>query len=274
MTLAARLARLEATTTPRDAVLAWLAEAQQFPTLPDYLAALRDAPREAWPLVRLAGQVETAVRARVKGTPQQVWGAVRRAVGDACFLVELVLQCNRAAHEVRDSAGLRWALLTKWSGLLSAEAELARLTRRADAEHAAREAQDWRDALALALTTLYAEEVARASLERRYFAGQGVLFPGLAQAWAELLERLEWLAEHAEQLHGPAGPDGATLDPAELRARAAEGAAQRASELADLARIAALELLGERERALAVLERRIEALLRPIAAVPDRDGSA
>jgi hypothetical protein len=273
MTLARRVAQLELGRSTSEIVLAWLAEAHAYPTLSEYLASLIDQPPEAWPLARLASEVETAVRARAKGTPQEVWGAVRRAVGDACFRVELVLQCNRAAHEVRDSAGLRWALLTKWSGLLSAEAELAGKEQPDDGAHAAREAQDWREALAFTLTNLYTEEAARSSLERRYFAGQCVLFPGLAQARAELLERLEWLAEHADQLHGLAGP-GATLDPAELRARAAEAAADRASELADLARIAALELLDERERALAVLERRIEALPRPSAAVPHQDPSA
>jgi hypothetical protein len=44
--------------------------------------------------------------------------------------------------------------------------------------------------------------------------------------------------------------------------------------LADLARIEALDLLGERERVAAVLERRMQALLLPTAAVPDQDGSA
>jgi hypothetical protein len=89
-----------------------------------------------------------------------------------------------------------------------------------------------------------------------------------------LVERLEWLARHADQLHGLAGPDGATLDPADVRARAAEAATDRAAELADLARIGAFELLGERERVPAVLERRLQVPLRPTAAAPDQDGSA
>ncbi len=259
MTLATRLARLEAGTTPRDAVLAWLEEAQAYPTLPAYLAAIRDAPREAWPLVQIAAQVEAAVRSSAKGTPQVVWGAVRRAVGDACFRFELVRQGNLAAREVRDTEGLRWALLTTWSRLLAAEAELARITRQPDAEHAAREAQDWREALACTLTNLYTEELARASLERRYLAGRSLLFPALAHEWRDLVERLEWLAEHAEQLHGPV-PGALSVAVAELRAQATEAAADRASELADLARIEALELLGERERARAVLERHLRAL--------------
>lgn len=265
MRLAARLARLEAGTTPRDAALTWLEEAHAYPTLPEYIAAIRDAPREEWPLVRLARQVEAAVRATVKGTPEEVWQAVRRAVGDAFFLVELVLQCNLAAREIRETEGLRWALLTKWSGLLAAEAELARVTRHGDPEHAAREARDWQDALAFTLTNLYVEEAARVSLERRYLVGRGVLFPALTQEWADLVERLAWLAEHADRLPWLDAPDNATLDPADLRARATEAAADRAIELADLARIGALDILGERERARAVLERRMPPMAGPDA---------
>ena len=262
MTLARRVARLEAEVRPRDAVLAWLAEAHAYPTLPEYIAAIRDAPREDWPLVRIAGQVEAAVRATTKGTPPEVWQAVRAAVGNACFLFELVLQGNLAAREVRDIEGLRWALLAKWSGLLVAQAELACVTRHGDPEHAAREGRDWHDALAFTLMNLYTEEAARSSLERRYLAGRCVLFPALAQEWRDLVERLEWLANHAEQLHGPV-PGAPSADVAALRARAAEQAPARSLELADLARIEALDMLGERARAFAVLER----LLSPMAPV-------
>ena len=253
MTLATRLARLETATTPRDAVLAWVAEAHEYPTLPEYIAAVRDVEPEDWPLARLARGIETAVRARVNGPEQEVWQAVRSAVGDALFLVELVLEANLAAREVRDVAGLRWALLTKWSGMLAAEAELARVTRHGDADHATGEAQDWRDTLAVTLTELYSEEFARASLERRYLAGRSMLFPAPAQEWADLVERLEWLAKAADRLSG-ADPGSASLDVAALRSQASEGAPVRAQELADLARIHALDLLGERERVLAVLE--------------------
>ena len=47
MTLARRLAKLEASRSPTEVVLAWLAEAHEWPTLPAYLASLVDAPPEA-----------------------------------------------------------------------------------------------------------------------------------------------------------------------------------------------------------------------------------
>jgi hypothetical protein len=74
MTLARRVAQLELGRSTSEIVLAWLAEAQAYPTLSEYLASLIDQPPEAWPLARLASEVEAAVRARAKGTPQQVGG--------------------------------------------------------------------------------------------------------------------------------------------------------------------------------------------------------
>ena len=137
MTLARRLAKLEASRTPTEIVLAWLAEVQAYPTLPEYVASLTDAPKESWPLERIGAQVETAVRASVKGKPGDVWQAVRRSVGDAFVLFELVLHLNVDGRATADVEGLRWALLTKWLGLLSAEAELAERTGHGDPEHAA-----------------------------------------------------------------------------------------------------------------------------------------
>ena len=169
------------------------------------------------------------------------------------------------------------ALLTKWLGLLSSEAELAERTRCGDPEQAAREAQDWRDVLAFSLTTLATEDAARVILERRYFDGRPVLFPALAREWIDLVERLEWLAAHADRLPElrTAGEHDSGLEG--LRAAAAEGARARASELIDSARIEALNMLGERERAVAIIERRLSA---PVAATAGttsangRDGSA
>ena len=65
MTLARRVGKLEAERSTTAIVLAWLAEAQAYPTLPDYLAAILGAEDEAFPLVRMGAQVETVVRQRV-----------------------------------------------------------------------------------------------------------------------------------------------------------------------------------------------------------------
>jgi hypothetical protein len=265
VTLARRLAKLEASRTPTEIVLAWLAEVQAYPTLPEYVASLTDAPTEGWPLGRIGGQVETAVRASVKGKPGDVWQAVRRSVGEAFVLFELVLRLNVDGRSICDMEGLRWALLTKWLGVLSAEAELAEGTHLGDQAHALREAQDWRGVLALSLTALYTEQAARASLEQAYFAGRSVLFRELAQDWTDLVARLEWLTQHAQAL--PAlRTDGAPVRLDELRGKAGESVESRARELTLLARVEALEMLGEHERVAVIMERHLQALAEPAPA--------
>ncbi|MGO9180784.1 MAG: hypothetical protein ACLQHS_16205 [Candidatus Limnocylindrales bacterium] len=268
MTLARRLAKLEASRTPTEIVLAWLAEAHTYSTLPEYFASLTDTPMEAWPLGRIGAQVETAVRASVKGNGPDVWQAVRRSVGDAFVLFELVLHLNVDGRALRDVEGLRWALLTKWLGLLSTEAELAERTHLGDQEHALQEATDWRDVLALSLTSLYTEQVARASLEQAYFGNRSVLFPELAQDWADLVERLEWLTQHAQAL--PAlRTDGTPVCLDELRGKAGESAQARVRELSLTARVEALEMLGEHERVAVIMERHLQALAEPASRGPE-----
>jgi hypothetical protein len=267
VTLARRLAKLEASRTPTQVVLAWLAEAHEYPTLPEYVASPTDAPTEAWPLGRIGVQVETAVRASVKGKPKDVWQAVRRAVGDAWFLFELVLHLNLGARQIRDVEGLRWALLTKWLGLLPAEAELAERSGQGDPEHAEPEATDWRAALALSLTTLCTEQAPRAKLGQAYFEGRSVLFPALSQEWADLVARVQGLAQIADGL--PAlHSDGSTVCVDEIRRQAGEVADDRVRELTLIAWVEALQMLGEHERVAAIMERQVRPLLPAIDVPP------
>ena len=67
--LARRLAQLEASLSPQQAVLAWLAEAHAYPTLGEYVRSLLDGPETAWPLVRMPAQVGAAVRATQRRAP-------------------------------------------------------------------------------------------------------------------------------------------------------------------------------------------------------------
>lgn len=105
------------------------------------------------------------------------------------------------------------------------------------------------------------ETEARSSLERRYLGGHNVLFADVAAAWAshvEMVERLGGLAEVIALAH-PAKP---------ARRKSGGSAANDASEgrvgvlanqLADDARVRAFEILGERERAVSIMERRLRA---------------
>ena len=256
---------LEASRTPTEIVLAWLAEVQAYPTLPEYVASLGDAPKEAWPLGASPRRSRRPCGPRSRASPRR--SGRRCADQSATPSSSSSSSCSSTSWPaIADFEGLRWALLAKWLGLLSAEAELAERTGLGDPAHAAREAQDWRDVLVLSLTSLYTEQAARASLERRT-SGPAVLFPELAREWADLVERLEWLAEHAQAL--PAlHTDGSPVCLDELRRQAGESADARARELTLIARVEALEKLGEHERVAAIMERQVRALAAPASPVP------
>ena len=102
------------------------------------------------------------------------------------------------------------------------------------------------------------ETEARVELERRYLGGHPVLFPDAATAWAgyvELVERLSGLAETIE----PARPTRPTRRASGGESLAAQVGAL-ATRLADDARVKAYEILGERERAVSIMERRLGSL--------------
>src|SRR3569833_3302026 len=107
-----RLDVIETALTPREAMLAWMAEAQAFGALQVYMASLKDAPDEAVPLLRLGRQMEAAVRRSRQGQPRdQVWTAVRMAVRDAGFEYNLFSQCNFRVLEQRRANWLHIALV-------------------------------------------------------------------------------------------------------------------------------------------------------------------
>jgi len=95
-----RVAKLEGALLPREAVLAWLAEAQQFPNIVDHARAIADLPVEAAPLSVISARVVGAVGEARKGQPRDdVERAARRAEGDAVFLFCLVMTLNVQARE-------------------------------------------------------------------------------------------------------------------------------------------------------------------------------
>ena len=264
MTAERRLTRLEGALPPKAATLLWLAEAHQFGSLPAYVDWLIDQPISAAPLERVPKQAETAVRSVMRGEPREaVDQAVRQAVRDGVFLVELLIRLNLAAEETVRIEGLRYAALFWEMRALTAEAELERGT---DGLGGRRPVGGrwgtWRAAISAWLTRLYAAEEARLLLERRYLDSRGVLFPDLGRDWERLRESAARLAALGDVL--PALRDGRSrrTGPQHVSARradVADRAAAQAAFLADTAREAALDLLGDTAGAMAIAERRLRS---------------
>jgi hypothetical protein len=105
------------------------------------------------------------------------------------------------------------------------------------------------------------ENEARATLERRFFGGHDVFFADAAEAWAGHVDFVERLASLADAIASTRNvktsrrPPGWTVAEASVQARVAE----RVASLADDARVRAYEILGDRPRAVEIMERRLLA---------------
>lgn len=90
-----RLAKVEHSLTPKQAVLLWMEEAHKSGSVHKYALSLKGQPDSAFPLIKLPKQVETAVRDSMKGQKREwVDRTVERAVKDVIFLFKLQFQAN------------------------------------------------------------------------------------------------------------------------------------------------------------------------------------
>jgi hypothetical protein len=267
MTTAAarRLAKLEGALMPREAVLAWLVAAQQFQSLEDHVRSIVELPVEAAPLSVIGDRVEAAVRAAMSGQPRDaVREAVRRAVGDGVFLFSLALGINVVALETARLEGLRATAVFYWMGCLLGGPRESDLPP-AEVETYRRELADcwalWWPVVDRLRLEVRAENEARATLERRFFAGHDVFFADAGAAWASHVDLVERLASLAETMASAGGPMARSRRSTRIAAGGAlsERVAERVARLADDARVRAYEILGDRPRAVAIMERRIMA---------------
>jgi hypothetical protein len=267
MTTAAarRLAKLEGALHPREAVLAWLVEAQQFPSLEDHVRSIAALPVEAAPLSVIGERVDAAVRASMKGQPREaIETAARHAVGDGVFLFTLALGLNVVALEVARLEGLRAAATFYWMGCLLGGPRAADLPP-LEAKTYERERTDawaqWRTVVDRLSLDVRVETEARATLEQQFFGAHDVLFADAAGSWTEHVDMVERLASLADAFASTGGPKARSRPSKETEAGGSvtERVADRVARLADDARVRAYEMLGDRLKAVQILERRLLA---------------
>jgi hypothetical protein len=263
MTLARRLDRLEAGLSPTQLVNRWLDEALPYGSLEAYAAATVDLPGDEQPINRLAREASEGVRARFgtrRGEDYQA--ALRGALRQTVLRFELVMRANIATHELTDRAMLVTALLAAQLTIHLSDRR-ARTNRPmpevplAEVRHAAFRWADDQLALRQAVRTV----------EARYFEGHPILFPEIDEASAGQTRRTQ---ENAAMLDACAQDEGvAGLTPPTPDDVAALEA-QRLADLIEPARSAALDKLGEDERAIAIAA----AWLRPRLTLPRPSASA
>ncbi len=115
-----RLDRLECSLNSRQAVLLWLQEIHQYPSLLEYARSLLDRPETGVRLLQLRDQVERAIQEAMKGRPRgEVEQAVRQAVLDILFLYYLHSHVNQRAALNQPVWDLKLAVLAEQrSGML------------------------------------------------------------------------------------------------------------------------------------------------------------
>jgi hypothetical protein len=244
VTLARRVAALEASLSPTQLVLRWLAEAHAHGSLVAYVPSILDDPPEAFPLNRLAREAATAARAGSRSrVREQTDAAVRTALQQTVFRFELVMRINITTHELLDREALVQAAIMGHMALLANEPAKRPV---ADPAHLERLMMS-RDLTLRRVIELHAVQEARSIAETRYLDGHPALFPDGLQAWDAQVHETERLAVMADRL---AELDG--LGPSDLDDE--EAVAIRLPEvLADLvepAKATALEKLGEGERSI------------------------
>ena len=215
MTAERRLAQLEAALGPTELVLRWLAAAHAHDDFVAYTRSVVAAGPDNLPLDRLARTAIDTARTQRRGKPPaEVDGAIRRAVGETLFRVQLILRINSVSAEFLDRERLLQVALAAHLGLAVDDA-----TGRRGPDRLGRLAQ-CRDLIFGRVTELHALETAPTAVEARYLDGVAADFPAARRAWAEQRTRSETMAVIALRIAELDGADPGPLDdPAAFDAR-------------------------------------------------------
>jgi hypothetical protein len=254
-----RLDKIAGQLTPQQAVLLWMQEAHQHPTIPAYMDSLHDAPDTKYPMMWLPDQVAQAVRTAMKGEkPDAIKRAERTAVREVAFLFYLQLQVNTRLWGDWRAMCLQLAYVaSELKGLFQEE------------EPDAEDLEKAREHAAKAMLEFLEWEVAVTKIAERYYAGTSPLFPWHAIQLAGALENaaqvvelfndeLDW--QNWKRTEGAKGKrkklPALTVEPldlAELRQAIQPIGVDLARHIVVMARAEAMEFQGETRQALAMV---------------------
>ncbi len=200
MVLARRLDKLEAELEPESAVLHWLAEAHEYPTLDAYTEWWQARPESEHPLVRIPQQLEEATRKRLRGQRRHVDHEVHKVVRAAAFRVYLVVFLNLDAADTIRVHGLLHLALTWRMRELSFRDVLAEMGEEGgfagEADTLERDWASWGAVVREQISSLRGMGRGRQGLERRNcLASVRELDPETADGFRGLVGRVESLCE-------------------------------------------------------------------------------
>jgi hypothetical protein len=246
VTLARRLATVEASLPPTELVVRWLDEAHGYGDLETHARALLEADARETPIDRLVRQAAAGARASTKGKrPELVNEAVGDAVRETVFRFDLVLRITNVSHERLDREALVDAVIAGQLGMLALVGDAERAH---DPTYPHRLAIVRRVAVSR-VDLLRLTGQARDQVEARYLGGHPALFPSAVAAWEAQVRSSETIAAMAIRL---AELDGVPPPEPNDPGAGATQLADLAADLVELARVTALEKLGEGARGLNV----------------------
>jgi hypothetical protein len=256
MTADRRLKAIEASLTPSELVLRWLAEAHAHDSFDAYTRALLGQDPDNLPMDRLAREAEECARARSRGKPREdVQAAVRRAVVGTVFRAQLVLRINALTQEFLDREVLIHAAFTAYLAMA------VNPPRRRPKSGPVVGHTELRNACIARVSELHAFEEARARVERTHLGGATALFPAAVREWEAQRTRTETLGVMAIRM---AELDGIDVLPPNDMAAFDGCVAQIVADHVEPARSKAYDQLGDGRRALSIAV----AWLRPKVSAP------
>lgn len=259
-TTKSRIDVLESTLTPKQSMLLWMEEAHRHRSMQEYVRSLRNKPDSAYPLCHLPDAVEKSVRESKKGLHRtEVRKAVRKAVRDVIFLFFLHQEANRRMSENERAYVLQGMLLRTELRWLEDRIEhhLASKRKRSPENFRDRLSR-WKSMCEMFLLEILSVQHAFESLSAHYLDGHDVLFSDVRESLSGVVEFVEVLAElFNDDLIGYAQLMGkhkiGAIPIADVRARAANNSSAYLKVIVDMAKVEALELTGDRERAFGLL---------------------
>lgn len=173
------------------------------------------------------------------------------------------MEVNGQTVAMTSVEGLRAAAVFFWMGTLLGGPRASDLSvpeKAVSLRELAEAWASWRSVLGRLRLDVRVENDARARLEKRYFASRDVLFADTAQACAEHVDLVERLAGLSDVLAPATKPTGRRQVAVQTDAvTIEEHVSRRVARLADDARVRAFEIIGERDRAVTIMERRLLA---------------
>jgi hypothetical protein len=235
MTLARRVAALEADGDATSRVVRWLEEAHAFDTLEAYVAA--EIEGGDMPMDRLPREAIAAVRGRKGPRSVDIEKEVAGTVRDVVFRIHLALRIIEVTMAALERETLVHAYL-----MLSLAIAMDGCTR-----PGLLAVDQVRDLLMDRVALLIALEEARTEAERRYLGGNTSLFLATAGQWAEQLHLSQMSAVSADRIAELDGLPG-LADDAGLPTH--QQVAEYLSDLVEVARIKTLGDVGDGRAAL------------------------